>query len=169
MPGLLELHSSSQYRDAMARMPSAISIVTTNGPGGKWGTTVSAICSVSDSPPMILICLNRENRANAIIKKNMVLAVNVLSDNQFQFSSKFASKSPDALELEFTATHWKSYRDVLPVLGGAAVNLVGKVDRSIEVASHTVFFVLVELIATYNESMPIVYFDRNFHSVKQIR
>ncbi len=166
MNSLSQLYSVSQYHEAMAHMPSSVSIVTTNGPGGKWGVTASAICSVSDSPPTVLVCLNRESRANAIIKKNMTLAVNVLGEKQRQMSSKFASKSADAVARELAVGEWQpEAEDEPPVLRGAAVNLVGKVDKSVEIASHTIFFVLVERLAVFGESKPIVYFRRKFHSI----
>src|SRR5437667_7645102 len=94
LSGLFRVSSSSDFRDAMARMPSSISIVTTDGPLGKWGVTASAVCSVSDSPPTVLVCLNRESRAHGIIKKNLLVGINVLNEDQAGLSRKFASKNP---------------------------------------------------------------------------
>src|SRR5690606_16913277 len=51
--------SRQEFRDAMARLGAAVNIVTTDGPAGLSGMTVSAVCSVTDDPPMLLVCLNR--------------------------------------------------------------------------------------------------------------
>ena len=47
------------FRDAMACVGAAVNIITTDGPAGRAGFTASAVCSVTDSPPTLLVCLNR--------------------------------------------------------------------------------------------------------------
>ena len=66
------------YRDAMARFAGAVHVVTTDGPAGKRGVTAIAACSVSDNPPTVLVCLNRENPNNDSFVKNGVFALNTL-------------------------------------------------------------------------------------------
>ena len=57
------------YRDAMARFAGAVHVLTTDGPAGRRGTTVIAACSVSDNPPTVLVCVNRENRSNDLYRR----------------------------------------------------------------------------------------------------
>ena len=54
----------SAFVDAMSRVASTVHIVTTDGPGGRVGATVSAMTSVSADTPMptLLVCLNRAVR-----------------------------------------------------------------------------------------------------------
>ena len=67
------------YRDAMARFAGAVHVVTTDGPAGRRGTTVIATCSVSDTPPTVLVCLNRENRYERASSSRMAcFALNTL-------------------------------------------------------------------------------------------
>ncbi len=47
------------FRDAMSCMGAAVNIITTDGPAGRAGFTASAVCSVTDTPPTLLVCLNR--------------------------------------------------------------------------------------------------------------
>ena len=49
------------YRDAMARLGAAVNVITTDGPGGRAGFTASAVTSVTDTPPTLLVCANRAN------------------------------------------------------------------------------------------------------------
>ena len=49
------------YREAMARLGAAVNVITSNGPAGRAGFTASAVCSVTDSPPTLLVCANRTN------------------------------------------------------------------------------------------------------------
>ena len=61
------------YRDAMARFAGAVHVLTTDGPAGRRGTTVIATCSVSDNPPTVLVCINRENRSNDLYRREWML------------------------------------------------------------------------------------------------
>ncbi|MPT25288.1 MAG: flavin reductase, partial [Starkeya sp.] len=47
------------YREAMSRLVAAVHVITTHGAEGRAGFTATAVASVSDSPPTLLVCLNR--------------------------------------------------------------------------------------------------------------
>jgi len=85
--------SRQEFRDAMARLGAAVNIVTTDGPAGLSGMTVSAVCSVTDDPPMLLVCLNRGSPQNRLFKDNGVLCVNSLASGQEELSVRFAGRS----------------------------------------------------------------------------
>ncbi|MET3857779.1 flavin reductase (DIM6/NTAB) family NADH-FMN oxidoreductase RutF [Rhizobium sp. OAE497] len=82
----------SAYRDAMAGLAAAVNIITSNGEAGLAGCTVSAVCSVTDEPPTLLVCINRSSANNEIIRKNGNLCVNVLSAEQKTVAMQFATK-----------------------------------------------------------------------------
>jgi len=58
--------SKHAYRDAMARFGAAVSVITTDGPAGRAGFTASAVCSVTDDPPTLLVCMNRGSERHAV-------------------------------------------------------------------------------------------------------
>src|SRR3979409_765350 len=68
----------AQFREAMSRLGAAVHVVTTAGPGGKTGATATAVCSVSDTPPTLLMCLNRRSQTNPAVVENGVFCVNTL-------------------------------------------------------------------------------------------
>ena len=53
------LSMPADFREAMSRLGAAVHVITTAGPGGKTGATATAVCSVSDAPPTLMVCLNR--------------------------------------------------------------------------------------------------------------
>jgi flavin reductase (NADH)/flavin reductase/chlorophenol-4-monooxygenase component 1 len=71
-----------EFRNALARAVTAVTVVTTDGPGGLAGVTCSAVASVCDTPPTVLVCMNRRSYVNGVIKANDVLCVNWLSAHQ---------------------------------------------------------------------------------------
>ena len=96
------------FRDAMACVGAAVNIITTDGPAGKAGFTASAVCSVTDSPPTLLVCLNRGASVWPIFSENRTLCVNTLSAGQEPLSNLFGGKTPMAqghTDLSATAGH----------------------------------------------------------------
>ncbi|MHC2155955.1 flavin reductase (DIM6/NTAB) family NADH-FMN oxidoreductase RutF [Bradyrhizobium diazoefficiens] len=82
------------YRDAMACLGAAVNIVTTDGSAGRAGFTASAICSVTDDPPTLLVCINRGSSAYSSVTRNEVVCVNVLSARHEPLSRLFGGKVP---------------------------------------------------------------------------
>ena len=64
------------FRDAMSCMGAAVNIITTDGPAGRAGFTASAVCSVTDTPPTLLVCLNRGASVWPVFNENRTLCVN---------------------------------------------------------------------------------------------
>ena len=84
---------TTAFRDAMAMLGGAVSIITTAGPGGKVGMTASAVCSVTDSPPTVLVCINRSTWAHAQFVQNGILCINILGAGQQTLSGRFANRT----------------------------------------------------------------------------
>ncbi|MCB1449897.1 MAG: flavin reductase, partial [Nitratireductor sp.] len=76
----------------MARFAGAVNIVTTAGHSGRRGVTVSAAVSVSDNPPTILVCLNRNRAENAFFAENGVMALNTLCEGHVSLARAFAGE-----------------------------------------------------------------------------
>ena len=85
---------SLDYRNAMARLGAAVNIVTTDGAAGRAGFAATAVCSVSDNPPTLLICLNRNSSAYRVVKANGVVCVNTLAAHHEVLSTLFGGKTP---------------------------------------------------------------------------
>ena len=61
------------FRDAMCRLGAAVHVVTTDGPAGKSGFTATAVCSVSDAPATLLMCINRGASSMPVLRPACVL------------------------------------------------------------------------------------------------
>src|SRR5580704_6083681 len=66
------------FREAMAKLGAAVHVVTSAGPAGKTGFTATAVCSVSDQPATLLVCLNRRSNSAPVMAQNGVFCVNTL-------------------------------------------------------------------------------------------
>lgn len=159
-PGLVEAQS---YREAMARLASAVHLVTTDGPGGRAGFTASAVCSVSDAPPTLLVCLNRESSAHAAFSRNEALCVNTLSASQTRIAGAFAGGTP--METRFASATWGRLTTGAPVLDGALVAFDCRIVSRTSVGTHDVLFCEVAALADATEGDGLVYAHRRYHAL----
>lgn len=151
------------YRDAMARLGAAVSIVATDGPGGRAGFTASAVCSVTDQPPTLLVCMNRGSSSSRAVKENGVLCVNVLAAGQEQLSILFGGRTTAAER--FAAGTWSVITTGAPVLAGTVASFDCRVAQMTDVGTHTVLFCTVEAVAIGETTEGLIYFGRRYHRI----
>jgi flavin reductase (NADH) len=152
----------SEFREAMAHLPAAVNILTTDGPNGRCGITLSAVCSVTDDPPTVLVCVNRASAMHDVFKANGRVGLNVLGGEQQQLALHFAGATKVPMAERFTWDVWDRTQDV-PVLKDALVTAVGTIKHTVPMGSHSVLFVEIGQIRTRSGGQSLVYFNRAFH------
>ena len=153
------------YREAMARLGAAVNVITTDGPAGKAGFTASAVTSVTDTPPTLLVCANRTNDSYPAMRENGVLCVNTLTPAQEGLSPVFAGMTELQLERRFDGHAWSTLVTGAPVLDNAVVVFDCRIDQIIEVGTHDVFFCSVEGVRTGDATEGLIYYGRGYHRV----
>lgn len=165
-----EMLEATDFRDAMALLTTAVHVVTTKGRSGIHGFTASAVCSVTDTPPTLLVCMNQMARSHAHFVDNKVLSVNVLGAQHESISNAFASKL--CSEDRFEHGSWTELVTGAPVLEDALVSFDCEIEDIQEVGTHSVFMCRVVAIKQTeqqdgaNESL--VYFNRAYSRVSQV-
>jgi len=152
----------SRFRSAMSRLGAAVNIITTNGAAGRHGMTASAVCSVSDEPASLLVCINRTSRMNAVLARNGVLCINVLSGEHEALSGIFAT-GDIAMEERFARAEWIETSLGVPALRGALTTFCCRVESISEVGTHGVFFCYVEDLISRADGEGLIYFGRGYH------
>jgi flavin reductase len=84
----------AQFLDGMSRAAFCVNVVTTDGPAGRAGVTVSAMSSVSadGNSPTVLVCIHHQSRTAAAIVENSVFCVNILRDDQSNIADRFGGR-----------------------------------------------------------------------------
>lgn len=154
-----------QFRQAMAHLGAAVNVITTAGSHGRCGITASAVCSVTDAPPTLLVCLNRSSAMHAIFNGNLNVCINVIPASLEGVARHFAGMTGLSMEERFKLPVWDDGIDGVPVLRGALASLQGKIVEAKEVGSHSVMFVETTEIRVRNDGDSLIYFDRYFHRV----
>lgn len=156
----------AQFRDAMSRLGAAVSVVTSDGPAGPCGTTVTAVSSVTDTPATLLVCINRSARANAIIKANGNLCINVLAQDDAGTASHFAGMTGVAMEHRFDGLMRRPLVTGAPVLPGVLVAFDCRLETVVEAGTHSIFLALVQQIEIGRDAGALIYFQRRYATLQ---
>ncbi|GAB7542944.1 flavin reductase [Cupriavidus sp. 8B] len=160
--------TAQAFRDALAKAVTPVTVIATDGVGGVAGVTCSAVCSVCDNPPTVLVCINRKSYANAIIKENGVLSVNWLQAEQSGLSQVFAGAGALPMPERFAAGDWSRLLTGAPCSKSAMVALDCCVADAYEVGTHSIFLAHV-LAATHAEAVsPLVYCQRAYATTQPV-
>lgn len=153
------------FREAMSRLGASVHIITSAGPAGTCGITASAVCSVSDAPPTLLVCLNRRSAVNPAFKANGVFCVNTLAAEHQELSELFAGSTGVGMSERLRAAEWAELATGSPVLADALVSLDCRVTEINEVGTHSVFFGEVAAIRLGPPRPALVYLHRTYRSL----
>lgn len=151
------------YRDAMARFAGAVHVITTDGAAGRRGTTIIATCSVSDSPPMVLACLNRENPNNELFIKNGNFALNTLAAKHEPMAVAFSGVTGASQAERFALGKWDTIETGAPTLVDAVAVFDCEIVDSKDMATHRVLFGRVTGLRIGDSVRPLLYFERGYH------
>lgn len=154
-----------QFREAMSSLSAAVNIITTNGSAGKCGLTATAVCSITDSPPTIMIAINRNSKTNATLKENGVVCINILAKEHEETAMDFAGVTQLDIEERFRRHAWCIGEHQLPVLQDSLSNLQGKITHTMEMGTHSLFFIEVSNIHNRMGGAALAYFSRSFHTI----
>ncbi|MFF1450261.1 flavin reductase family protein [Streptomyces sp. NPDC058274] len=93
---LLDQVDLPTFRSVMGSLPTGVSVVTSlTADGEPRGLTCSAVCSVSASPPQLLVCVKQPGATLEAIHESSVFAVNFLSAGMTETARTFASPVPE--------------------------------------------------------------------------
>ncbi|WP_046178127.1 flavin reductase family protein [Domibacillus tundrae] len=152
---------SELFKEAMGRLAAGVTLVTTEIEGRPWGLTVSACCSVSMEPPLLLVSLLTKNASTEAIKKQRRFGVSLLASDQTAAAKAGAKAGAPKFFEEFVESDpiGKTY-----VVKDALAHVHCQVENVVEAGDHTIFIGLVEHVTAGDLKQPLLYFHRQFGS-----
>lgn len=149
------------YRDVMAGVCTPVSVVTAMAGDRPHGTTVSAFASLSMTPPMALVSLDRGSQLLSLIRLTGRFGINVLGSSQSALVLAFACKG----DTKFDGVTW-AVEDGVPRLEGAPGWLACEVADFVEGGDHVLALGQV-VAADRRAGPPLTYHGRVFgtHSI----
>jgi flavin reductase (DIM6/NTAB) family NADH-FMN oxidoreductase RutF len=150
------------YRDAMSEIASPVHLIASDGPAGLAGMTVTALASISDHPPTLLVCVNRNSPSASRFIKNGVFSVNSLGAEDRPLAEIFAGRTNEHFAEKFTHGVWRKGLTGAPLLGSALANFDCRLIEVKDVGTHHVFFGRVEAVARRDEGPGLLYQRRGY-------
>jgi len=148
----------------MARVCASVNVVTTNGSAGRGGFTATAMCSVTDEPPTLLVCMNSRSAQTTLFLENGRFCVNVLTHMHQDLAGYFAGQRAD-MDARYAAADWIDLPSGNQALADAIVSFDCRlIDRHL-VGSHHIFIGEVMDIRSRRDGQALLYFDRGYVQV----
>jgi flavin reductase len=151
------------YRNGMASLAAAVNVIASDGTAGPAGFTATAVTSVTDDPPTLLVCLNRSSSAAPAVLANGVVSVNALGPGHETVSALFGGKTPMADR--FAAATWTPGKTGAPLLQDALVSFDCRVTETVEVGTHVILMCQVVDVRANDRDAALVYFRRGYQTV----
>ena len=152
-----------RFRSVLSRFASGVTVVTAMGPDGvDHGMTVSAFCSLSLEPPLILVCIDHGTVMHGILAGAKTFTVNVLAAEQEDLARKFSDPDND----RFEGTSYTRGANGLALLTGAAAWLECELTQRYEGGDHTIFVGRVEA-ADAGDAQPLVYYRGGYGQLER--
>lgn len=153
------------FRAAMRQLAATVCVVTAGEGQERRGLTATAICSLSITPPSMLVCVNRLGEAHRAISESGFFCVNILAADQQDVARRFAGQTGDAGENKFAQGGWSRLASGAPALDEALINLDCELSSDIQTESHSIFIGRVLQIRFGEAKSPLLHYDRNFFSI----
>lgn len=147
------------FRNAMARFASGVTIVTTrNNDGAFVGFTASAFSSLSLNPPLLLVCLQKDAECYSAFMESPEFALSILAHGQDDIARRFATKAIDKWDGTPTVIGPSSG---LPLIEGASAHTECVIRDRTDGGDHTILVGEVTR-ASSTDAEPLLHFNRQF-------
>src|SRR3954467_805695 len=148
--GDLDSDPALAFRRSLGMFATGVTVLTTRVRDQVHGMTANAFMSVSLSPPLVLISLDRRSRMCSLLHEGNRFGVSVLAQGQTGLSDFFARRGPQGVEPEFFMMR------ETPLVEGALAHFVARVVRSYWGGDHSLFLGHVEY-ARYGKGEPLLF------------
>jgi len=138
-------------------------VVTTRDAAGQdHGLTVSAFCSLSLEPPLVLVCIDAEASMHPVLGQVTHFAVNVLAEGQEPLARRFAAPETD----RFDGVGYERGATGAPILDDVVAYLECRKTTMLPGGDHTVFVGEVEH-AEVHSSGPLLYYRGGYAQLER--
>ena len=142
------------FRAVLGRFASGVTVVTARDANDRdHGMTVSAFCSVSLDPPLVLVCIGHDASMHGVMARAPCFGVSILAEDQEALARRFADHRSD----RFDGVPHSRGRLAVALIDGATARLECTVLERFEAGDHTVVIGRVEGGAS-EQRRPLAYY-----------
>jgi flavin reductase (DIM6/NTAB) family NADH-FMN oxidoreductase RutF len=151
------------FRAALGRFTSGVTVVTTCDDDGRdHGMTVSAFCSASLEPPLVLACIGHEASMHDLMMSADRFGVSILTVGQEQLARRFADQRSD----RFDGVGYSRGKLGVALLDDALAHLECMVVDRRDAGDHTIVVGRVDAASCY-QGRPLVYYRGGYTQLER--
>jgi flavin reductase (DIM6/NTAB) family NADH-FMN oxidoreductase RutF len=139
------------FRQVMGRFTTGVTVTTTSNNGFLAGLTVNSFCSVSLNPPLVLVCIDLKSTTLEHFRDSKILAVNILTEKQEQWSRGFATNSPERFE-NFCNAPYHTAATGAPIIDNVLAFIDARIIAEYPGGDHVIFISQVEAIGMTDQA-----------------
>jgi len=148
-----------QFRSAMGKFATGVTVIATDVEGEVHGMTANAFMSVSLDPKLVVISIGEKAKILNKIKESKIFTVNILAADQQELSMIFAGQLKK--EVVFDRLDGK------PVLPGAVAQVACEVSAEHVEGDHTLFIGKVTDIHL-EDVEPLIFYSGKYRSLVEL-
>ncbi len=154
---------SDTFRSVLGRFASGVTIVTARDEAGTdHGMTVSAFCSLSLEPPMVLLCVDHAASMHDLLLSHPRFGISILSSDQEDYSRRFAREESD----RFDGIAYSRGDAGVVLLDDAIAHLECEMSAHYDAGDHTVFLAAVQHAAP-RDGRPLLYYRGGYAQLER--
>jgi len=158
---------ANTYRLLMRQQAGAVTIIAVGDTGSRTGLTATAVCSLTDTPPTLLACVNRSASAHTPIRATKAFSINLLAHDQLPLAMSFSGKVGLEGEARFSAEEWTTLTTGAPVLKNALASIDCELVDEHGFDTHSIFIGRVRDGRARDGAHPLIYFRGTFRNLKE--
>ena len=109
---------STAFREAMARLPAGVVVLSTREGAGFRGLTATSVTSLSLHPPLLLVCLDQQSLTSVALRGHGAFNASILAREHTFLAERFSGQAP-AVDRTWREVKHRLGGNGLPILEGA--------------------------------------------------
>lgn len=149
---------SSSFRRLLGCFASGIAIITSRDGDRDVGMTISAFCSVSLSPPLVLVCIARKASMHELLLRHPKLGISIVGSEHEAHTRRFADKNETR---RFDGVPFTRGVSSVMLLEDATAQLECQLVSHHSAGDHTIFIAEVER-GSMGDADPLLHFSGRY-------
>ncbi len=155
-------------RSAMRAWSAGVTVATASHEGQRHGMTVNSFTSISLEPALITISLQAGSRTHELVSKSRAFGLTILSEHQSEISDIFAGRVAD-VEDRFAGLQTETLVSGSPLIAGGLAWLDCRVVETFDAGMNTLFIAEVVAARGTGEGQPLLYHNRAYWKLSQLK
>jgi len=147
--------TAEQFRRGMRSLAGAVTVVTAEQGGHRYGLTATAVCSATAEPPTVLACINRAAATHGAIAASRAFCVSVLRVEDAELANHFGGTQSG--EKRFRTGEWVRLATGAPALASALASFDCVVAVQFVHGTHSILLGEVQAIVIGRKGRPLLY------------